>query len=66
LIPAQRHAEILQILKADGAASVQQLALRIGASVSTIRRDLETLEEEGFLDRSFGGASLRVRAMATL
>lgn len=66
LIPAQRHAEILQILKADGAASVQQLALRIGASVSTIRRDLVTLEEEGFLERSFGGASLRAGAMATL
>lgn len=66
LIPAQRHAEILEILKAEGAASVQQLAGRIGASFSTIRRDLETLEEDGFLDRSFGGASLRARAMATL
>ncbi len=66
LIPAQRHAEILEILKAEGAASVQQLAGRIGASFSTIRRDLETLEEDGFLDRSFGGASLRSRAMATL
>lgn len=66
LIPAQRHAEILEILKAEGTASVQQLAGRIGASFSTIRRDLETLEEDGFLDRSFGGASLRARAMATL
>lgn len=66
LIPAQRHAEILQILQADGAASVQHLADRMGASVSTIRRDLETLEEAGFLDRSFGGASLRARALATL
>lgn len=66
LIPAQRHAEILEILKSEGTASVQQLAARIGASFSTIRRDLETLEEEGFVDRSFGGASLRARAMATL
>lgn len=66
LIPAQRHAEILQILKLDGAASVQQLAERTGASISTVRRDLETLEEAGFLDRSFGGASLRARALATL
>lgn len=66
LIPAQRHGEILDILKADGTASVQQLAAHIGASVSTIRRDLEVLEEAGFLDRSFGGASLRPRAIATL
>lgn len=66
LIPAQRHAEILEILKADGAASVQQLSASIGASMSTIRRDLEVLEGEGFLERSFGGASLRARALATL
>ncbi len=66
LIPAQRHAEILELLKASGSASVQSLASSIGASVSTIRRDLETLEEGGFLDRSFGGASLRARALATL
>lgn len=66
LIPAQRHAEILEILKTEGAVSVQRLAGRTGASVSTIRRDLETLEEDGFLDRSFGGATLRARAMATL
>jgi DeoR family transcriptional regulator of aga operon len=66
LIPAQRHAEILQVLKAYRAASVQQLAIRIGASVSTIRRDLETLEQSGLLERSFGGASLRPHALATL
>jgi DeoR family transcriptional regulator of aga operon len=66
LIPAQRHAMILQVLQTDGAASVQQLADAIGASVSTLRRDLEALEEAGFLDRTFGGASLRAHALTTL
>lgn len=66
LIPAQRHAMILQVLQSDGAASVQQLADAIGASVSTLRRDLETLEEAGFVDRTFGGASLRAHALTTL
>jgi DeoR family transcriptional regulator of aga operon len=66
LIPAQRHAQILQVLRADRAASVQRLAGRIGASVSTIRRDLEVLEQSGLLERSFGGASLRPHALATL
>lgn len=66
LIPAQRQAMILELLQADGAASVQQFADAIGASVATVRRDLETLEEKGFLDRTFGGASLRSRALVRL
>ena len=66
LIPAQRQAMILEILQTDGAASVQQFADAIGASVATIRRDLETLEGKGFLDRTFGGASLRARALLRL
>ncbi|NWG24042.1 MAG: DeoR family transcriptional regulator, partial [Pseudorhodoplanes sp.] len=43
---------ILQWLQTDGTASVQQLADAIGASVSTLRRDLETLEAAGFLERT--------------
>ncbi len=66
LIPAQRHARILMVLQGVGAASVQELADTTGASLSTLRRDLETLEEAGFVERSFGGARLRSRAMATL
>lgn len=66
LIPAQRHARILQVLQGVGAASVQELADETGASLSTLRRDLESLEEAGFVERSFGGARLRARAMATL
>lgn len=66
LIPAQRQAMILEILQTDGAAAVQQLADAIGASLATVRRDLETLESKGFLDRTFGGASLRARALVRL
>lgn len=66
LIPAQRQAMILEILQTDGAASVQQFADAIGASVATVRRDLETLESKGFLERTFGGASLRARALVQL
>lgn len=66
LIPAQRQAMILEILQTDNAASVQQFADAIGASVATVRRDLEALESKGFLDRTFGGASLRARALVRL
>jgi DeoR/GlpR family transcriptional regulator of sugar metabolism len=58
LIPAQRRAIILDHLRRDGAASIQELSERTGASGSTVRRDLEQLVEEGYLERTHGGASL--------
>ncbi|MGP9789260.1 DeoR/GlpR family DNA-binding transcription regulator [Roseinatronobacter sp. NSM] len=59
LLPAQRHALILDVLRDFGAASVQDLADRLDASVSTVRRDLDYLTEQGYLDRTHGGAVIR-------
>jgi DeoR family transcriptional regulator of aga operon len=56
LIPAQRRALVLEHIQKQGAVSVQQLVESIGVSGSTIRRDLEELETEGFLERTRGGA----------
>lgn len=58
MIPAQRHGLIVDHLNKVKAASIQELADLIGASPSTIRRDLEALEKESFLDRTHGGAVL--------
>jgi DeoR/GlpR family transcriptional regulator of sugar metabolism len=65
IIPAKRRAMILEQLRADGAASIHDLAARIGASVSTIRRDLDQLTESGYLERTFGGAQLATVPLAT-
>lgn len=59
LIPAKRHALILERLRRDGAADIQELVDIIGASASTIRRDLEHLERQGALERTHGGAVLQ-------
>jgi DeoR/GlpR family transcriptional regulator of sugar metabolism len=56
IIPAKRRAMILERLRRDGAASILELAEAIGASASTIRRDLEQLTEGGYLERTHGGA----------
>jgi DeoR/GlpR family transcriptional regulator of sugar metabolism len=56
IIPAKRRAMILERLRLDGAASILELAEEIGASASTIRRDLEQLTEGGYLERTHGGA----------
>jgi DeoR family fructose operon transcriptional repressor len=41
-----------------GAASVQDLCDATGASLATIRRDLQRLEEEGAVERTHGGVRL--------
>jgi DeoR/GlpR family transcriptional regulator of sugar metabolism len=58
IIPAKRRVLILEHLRANGAASIQELAGAIGGSQSTIRRDLEHLTEAGYLERTHGGALL--------
>jgi DeoR family transcriptional regulator, aga operon transcriptional repressor len=62
LIPAHRRALMLDHLRAHGAASVAELGTVTGASASTIRRDLDQLEEEGCIERSHGGALIQNRA----
>lgn len=59
LLPAQRHARILDYLRTNTVASIQQLAVALGASESTVRRDLRHLVEKGYLERTHGGAIIR-------
>ncbi len=65
IIPAKRRAMILDRLRRDGAASILELSEAIGASASTIRRDLEQLTEGGYLERTHGGALLVPPLQAT-
>lgn len=56
IIPAQRRSLLLEYLLQRGAASILELSDALGASASTVRRDLEQLEAEGHLRRTHGGA----------
>lgn len=58
MVPAKRRGLILEHLRVNGAASIQELAETIGGSQSTVRRDLEHLVEKGYLERTHGGAHL--------
>lgn len=58
VIPAHRRAVVLAHVRRTGAASIRELARALGASESTIRRDLEQLQAAGYLQRSHGGALL--------
>ncbi|RVG07694.1 DeoR/GlpR transcriptional regulator [Sinorhizobium meliloti] len=65
MVPAKRRALILEHLRINGAASIQELADTIGGSQSTVRRDLEHLVEKGYLERTHGGAHLTQPLRAT-
>ena len=56
---------MLEHLKLRGAASIQELAVASGASPSTVRRDLEHLEDQGFIERTHGGAMIQNRVPAS-
>ena len=45
-------------LYANGFSTIQALADSVGASLATIRRDLQVLEREGAIDRVHGGARI--------
>ncbi len=51
-----RNEEIICIVNEKGSISIRELAERTFASRSTIRRDLEKLERQGFIRRHHGGA----------
>ena len=52
-----RHEYILQRLQETGAVAVDELCQTLGASIATIRRDLEDLETRSLLKRTRGGAA---------
>lgn len=66
MIPAQRQEKVLEYLKENGAASINNLSSLLGVSEATIRRDLEELSRKGLVTRSHGGATYKDRTEGTL
>ena len=64
LLPRQRQSFILDVVTEQGAVTLQHLAERLGASFSTVRRDLDELERRKLVERTHGGAILGSLAKA--
>lgn len=58
MLTEERQGEILRIVNAQGAVSVQELVQYLDISESTVRRDLVALDQEGKLRRVHGGATV--------
>ena len=55
----ERHAQILAVLRRDGAVRVATLAKLFDVTTETARRDLDELAESGALQRTYGGGAMR-------
>lgn len=58
MLTEKRREIILQLLRKKGSITVNEIKDELGISESTIRRDLNALDEEGKLVKVFGGAVL--------
>ncbi|QLQ37749.1 DeoR/GlpR family DNA-binding transcription regulator [Micromonospora robiginosa] len=58
MLARQRQTTILERVRAEGGVRVTELAAEFGVSDMTIRRDLETLHEQGLLAKVHGGATV--------
>lgn len=55
----QRRVKILDLIREDGHAKVQELSKIFNVTDVTIRQDLEVLEKMGYIQREHGGAFLK-------
>lgn len=51
-----RHDAMIGLVRDRGVTDVETLAARLAVSTSTVRRDLSTLQQQGRLARTYGGA----------
>lgn len=58
MLPLERRRKIIEFITADNSVKVMELSKNFGVTEETIRRDLEKLEKEGILMRTYGGAVL--------
>jgi DeoR/GlpR family transcriptional regulator of sugar metabolism len=58
LFAIERRKEIISIIQKENSITVSELSRRIGVSVVTIRKDLEALESDGLVTRTYGGVIL--------
>jgi DeoR family transcriptional regulator, aga operon transcriptional repressor len=60
VLAVERRIKVLERIASDQAVEVSSLAREFGVSEMTIRRDLRRLDRDGFVRRTYGGATTRV------
>ncbi|MDS1268912.1 DeoR/GlpR family DNA-binding transcription regulator [Lipingzhangella sp. LS1_29] len=55
---AERRGRILDLVRAHGSMTLRDIAVQVGTSEVTVRRDVRALEADGLVDRGRGGVAL--------
>ena len=58
MTPNPRQIELLDVVRAQGALTVETLAARFGVTLQTVRRDVQRLADAGLLARFHGGVRM--------
>ena len=66
MLMIQRHQHLTDLLKERTALSLEELAAALAVSPSTVRRDLDRLEQQGLVERTHGGAVYRGQPKPTV
>ena len=51
-----RRSQIVELINTNGTVKNEELMQKFGISIETVRRDLDYLEKQGFLEKVYGGA----------
>lgn len=62
MLAIERKSEILATLQKEKSVLVSELSQKYGVTEETIRRDLDKLEKEGYVKKTYGGAVLKQKA----
>ena len=65
MLAEERFSKILSIIESKGSATMQELMTALDASESTIRRDLNTMDENGLITKVHGGAIAKKPSIST-
>lgn len=65
MLTEERFSKILSIIDEEGSATVSQLMKALDASESTIRRDLNSMDQKGLLTKVHGGAIAKSQSIKT-
>ena len=58
MITYERQIEVLNYLKANNCATFKELAEAVYSSESSVRRDVKSLESQGYVKQTYGGVVL--------
>ena len=65
MLAEERFSKILSIIETEGSATMQELMTALDASESTVRRDLNTMDDNGLLTKVRGGAVAKRPSIST-